>query len=493
MGNKLASAWERVSLRAKLTALSVGLIGLLLVVSSSGTIALLRTYLQQNTDTLLTATAATLRGENPMALEAQVAAGRLALPSLPSDYFIAILDANGTQQIGLVSATGGARQVPNFSSLSLDVVVATGGVPFDVDLDSEAGRQSWRVVAVPLTRGFGSVVVALPTESNARILAEYAVIGGRFGVFLLILSGLSIWLTISSAFRPLQEVERTARAVRAGDFSKRLVERPEKTEIGRLNRALNSMLEGVEGAFKRRDKTLDQMRRFVSDASHELRTPLVTVLGYAELYRMGGLKKKTDVAEAMTRIESEALRMKGLVESLLALTRLDELAGLELQETDLVALAASAVRDSAIANPEINFEAPKSADAVLLTLDSAKMQQVIANLLANAARFAPSGSAVQVSVTATDTGAELRVADHGEGIPRELRERIFERFFRADNSRNRETGGSGLGLSIVKSIVVAHGGTIEATETPGGGATFVVRLLKTPPTVAQTVELSQIS
>jgi two-component system OmpR family sensor kinase len=208
---------------------------------------------------------------------------------------------------------------------------------------------------------------------------------------------------------------------------------------------------------------------------------------------MGGLKKKTDVAEAMTRIESEALRMKGLVESLLALTRLDELAGLELQETDLVALAASAVRDSAIANPEINFEAPKSADAVLLTLDSAKMQQVIANLLANAARFAPSGSAVQVSVTATDTGAELRVADHGEGIPRELRERIFERFFRADNSRNRETGGSGLGLSIVKSIVVAHGGTIEATETPGGGATFVVRLLKTPPTVAQTVELSQIS
>jgi two-component system OmpR family sensor kinase len=185
--------------------------------------------------------------------------------------------------------------------------------------------------------------------------------------------------------------------------------------------------------------------------------------------------------------------MKGLVESLLALTRLDELAGLELEETDLVTLAASAVRDSAIAHPRVNFEPPNSSDAVLLTLDSAKIQQVIANLLANAARFAPSGSAVEVSVIATESGAELRVADHGEGIPRELRERVFERFFRADNSRNRETGGSGLGLSIVKSIVVAHGGSIEATETAGGGATFVVRLLKTPPTVSKNFELSQLS
>jgi two-component system, OmpR family, sensor kinase len=504
----ITAAWERVSLRAKLTALSVGLIGLLLIVSSAGTVALLRTYLQQNTDTLLTATAASLRSELPASLEAKIAAGQLTLPSLPSDYYIAVLDANGAQLLGLVSATGGSRDVPNFSSLSLDVVAATGGVPFEINLEMRSGGQSWRVVAVPLTRGFGSVVVALPTETNSRILAEYAVIGARFGVFLLLLSGLSIWLTISSALRPLQEVERTARAVRAGDFSKRLVERPARTEIGRLNRALNSMLEGVEGAFKRRDKTLNQMRRFLSDASHELRTPLVTVRGYAELYRMGAIKKPADVAEAMARIESEAIRMSGLVDSLLTLTRLDELSGLELDQVDLVSLAENAARDASVANPGVDFEVTSSQEAVAVNADPDKLRQVLTNLLENAARFSPQRAKVEIQITQLNavsgqtpspiTGAkplhaEVRVIDHGEGIPRELHDRVFERFFRADTSRNRETGGSGLGLSIVKSIVVAHGGEIFIEQTPGGGATFVFRLPELPPTDLSTTELSQVS
>jgi two-component system, OmpR family, sensor kinase len=500
----ISAAWERVSLRAKLTALSVGLIGLLLLVSSAGTVALLRTYLQQNTDTLLTATAASLRSENPARLEAKIAAGQLALPSLPSDYFIAILDPNGNQLLGLVSATGGPRDVPNFSSLTLDVVVATGGVPFDIELAYDDSDEDWRVVAVPLTTSFGSVVVALPTDTNARILAEYAIIGARFGAFLLILSGLSIWLTISSAFRPLQEVERTARAVRAGDFSKRLVERPEKTEIGRLNRALNSMLEGVEGAFKRRDKTLNQMRRFLADASHELRTPLVTVRGYAELYRMGAIKKPADVAEAMARIESEAVRMSGLVDSLLTLTRLDELSGLDLDTVDLVALAQNAARDAEVANPGVGFTVIAPEPAVTVRADADKLRQVLTNLLGNAGRFSPDGSNVEISIngqradgeSAPNAGnyrAEIRVSDHGEGIPPQLRERVFERFFRADTSRNRETGGSGLGLSIVKSIVLAHGGEIFVEETPGGGATFVLRLPAEPPTTLNTTELSQVS
>jgi two-component system, OmpR family, sensor kinase len=500
----ISTAWERVSLRAKLTALSVGLIGLLLVVSSAGTVALLRTYLQQNTDTLLTATAASLRSENPVRLEAKIAAGQLSLPSLPSDYFIAILDPNGNQLLGLVSATGGPRGVPNFSSLTLDVVVATAGVPFDINLETGSNEQGWRVVAVPLTTSFGSVVVALPTDTNARILAEYAIIGARFGVFLLILSGLSIWLTISSALRPLQEVERTARAVRAGDFSKRLIERPEKTEIGRLNRALNSMLEGVEGAFKRRDKTLNQMRRFLADASHELRTPLVTVRGYAELYRMGAIKKPAEVAEAMARIESEAVRMSGLVDSLLTLTRLDELSGLELDSVDLVALAQNAARDAEVANPGVRFLVSAAEPEVTVRADADKLRQVLTNLLGNAGRFSPEQSSVEIAIAGrkgnaptagetTEFQAEIRVSDHGEGIPAQLRDRVFERFYRADTSRNRETGGSGLGLSIVKSIVLAHGGEIFIEETPGGGATFVLRLPSVPPTTLNTTELSQVS
>ncbi len=476
MQNKLARAWERVSLRAKLTSLAVGLIGLLLIVSSSGTVALLSTYLQRNTDTLLTATAVTLKNENPLQLEQRITSGRVSLPSLPSDYYIAILASDGTQFLGLVASRQFDRQVPNFDSLNLEAVISTQGIPFDVEVRNPNGRDvEWRVVAMPLERANGSVVVALPIETNRQIINEYGQIGGRFGIFLLLLSGLSIWVTISSALRPLREVERTAAAVKSGDFSKRLMQRNEKTEIGRLNRALNSMLDGIESAFKGRDKTLDQMRRFVSDASHELRTPLVTVRGYAELYRMGGIKKKEDVAEAMSRIESEAIRMSGLVESLLTLTRMDELENLKFEATNLNELIQSVTKDAQVANPKLNFEI-QAEQEVTIAADANRVQQVLVNLLSNASRFAPPKSTVEVILQQHKNCAVISVVDHGEGIPESYRDKVFDRFFRADNSRNRETGGSGLGLAIAKSIVTSHHGKIWVEETKGGGAAFKVEL-----------------
>ena len=477
MQNKFQLAWERISLRAKLTTLSMGLIGLLLSVSSAGTVALLSTYLQRNTDTLLTSTAATLASENPLMLERRVANGELTLPSLPSDYYIAILNADGEQFLGLVSSAGNDRKLPNFSNFTLDVVAQTNGVPFDVEVDNEKGPHSdWRLVALPLNRAMGSVVVALPTSTTRQIISEYANIGGRFGIFLLVLSGLTTWLTITSALRPLREVERTAKSVRSGEFSSRLVERHGKTEIGRLNRALNSMLDSIESAVRGKDKTLDQMRRFVSDASHELRTPLVTVRGYAELYRMGAIKKPADVKEAMERIESEAIRMSGLVESLLTLTRMDELGQLNLEQHDLAELAEEVAKDARVANPKVSFEVTSSAELPKVELDANRIKQVLTNLVANASRFAPEGSSVEIELQLTDNKVVVSVADHGEGIPELLREKVFDRFYRADNSRNRETGGSGLGLAIARSIVTAHGGHIWVDGTPNGGATFKFEL-----------------
>jgi two-component system OmpR family sensor kinase len=292
----------------------------------------------------------------------------------------------------------------------------------------------------------------------------------------LVLSGLSIWLTITSALRPLKEVERTADAVKTGKFSSRLVTRHGKTEIGRLNKALNSMLDSIEGAVQGRDKTLEQMRRFVSDASHELRTPLVTVRGYAELYRMGAIKNKKDLAEAMGRIESEAVRMSGLVESLLTLTRMDELENLERHERDLITVARQSVKDASVANQKVSFRLSTSLDELKLMFDADRIKQVFTNLLANASRFAPESSEVTLEVAKAEDKAIVKVIDRGEGIPESLREKVFDRFYRADNSRNRETGGSGLGLAIARSIVEAHGGTIHVEETPGGGATFVITL-----------------
>lgn len=477
MKTKAVAVWERISLRAKLTTLSVGLIGLLLSVSSAGTVALLSTYLQQNTDNLLIATANQLREENPLRLELRVTTGDLTLPALPSDYYIAILDAQGNQFLGLVSATGGGRTVPNFSSLNIEAVLETGGIPFDAEVNDGIGDgQDWRMVALPLQRANGSVVVALPVDTNRQIIREYGVIGGRFGIFLIVLSGLSIWLTITSALRPLKEVERTAEAIKAGKFSTRLVQRHGKTEIGRLNRALNSMLDSIEGAVRGRDKTLDQMRRFVSDASHELRTPLVTVRGYAELYRMGAIKNKKDLTEAMARIESEAVRMSGLVESLLTLTRMDELENLNLAEHDLVALAKQSVQDISVTNNKVSFRVATSEKQLPIQIDADRVKQVFTNLLVNASRFAPDSTEVTVEIIKEDTEVEVRIIDRGEGIPASLRDKVFDRFYRADNSRNRETGGSGLGLAIAKSIVEAHGGKIRVEETPGGGATFVFTL-----------------
>lgn len=453
--------------------MSVGLIGLLLAVSSAGTVALLSTYLQRNTDTLLVATASTLSSENPLMLDRRVANGELTLPSLPSDYYIAILNEDGQQFLGLVSSAGNKRVTPNFSTLTLEVVEQTQGIPFEVEVNNPTGPDTtWRIVALPLNRALGSVVVALPTNTNRQIINEYGNIGGRFGIFLIVLSGLSIWLTITSALRPLREVERTAQSVKAGQFSSRLVERHGKTEIGRLNNALNSMLDSIESAVRGKDKTLEQMRRFVSDASHELRTPLVTVRGYAELYRMGAIKKPKDVAEAMDRIESEAIRMSGLVESLLTLTRMDELDQLTTQKVSIESIAGPVIKDASVANPKVNFEFEDETNHLEIDLDADRIKQVLTNLVANASRFAPDGSKVTVKASRVNKNLKVAVIDHGEGIPEPLQEKVFDRFYRADNSRNRETGGSGLGLAIARSIVNAHSGKIWTEATAGGGATF---------------------
>lgn len=483
----LALGWERVSLRSKLTTLSVALIGLLVAVSSLGTISLLRTYLQQNMDTMLVTTASTLSNEDPTTIENRLANRQLDLPRLPSDYYIAYLDSTGALLIGLVSSADTEdRTVPNLSNLSLTQVAATGSTPFDVhvsDSSAEGSRVEWRMIAMPLKTLPGSVVVAVPTSSNAELIRQYSAIGAGFGGLLLVISGIAIWVTISQALRPLREVERTAAAVASGDISSRLLEREGNTEIARLNHSLNTMLGSIESAMTTRNRTLEQMRQFVADASHELRTPLVSVRGYAELYRMGVLQKPEDVADAMQRIESEAIRMGGLVESLLTLARMDEGSKIALGEHDLVSIARVAAKDASVGDGNRPIEITDldgvkvAADhSLVATFDPGQLRQVLTNLLANACHFSPAGKAIEVALGLVGTKVVLEVRDHGEGIPEQLRAKVFERFYRADNSRNRETGGSGLGLSIVANIVSQHGGVVEALETPGGGATFRVTL-----------------
>ena len=490
MPSKLATAWEKVSLRSKLTGLSVAIIGLLLLVSSFGTVSVLRAYLQQNTDNLLSATASILAQQNPAEIESRLNAKRLTLPRLPSDYLISVLDARGETIYRITATDASDLELPELGVLDLDAVFLSAGVPFDLDENGTLGEvtidehDSWRVVAQPFRDFDGSIAVALPNSTNLELLRQYRAIGGGFGFLLLGLSGLSIWLTIAQALRPLREVERTAKLVASGDLSQRLIERPGKTEIARLNRSLNTMLDSLEESVSSRNKTLGQMRRFVADASHELRTPLVSVRGYAELYRKGALKKKSEVQEAMQRIESEAIRMSSLVESLLTLARLDENQQLDAKKVDMIELVQSVIKGSSATDKKLSFTVLTLSGAklakdekIFAEINESQIRQVLVNLIENAKRFSSNKSSIEVGVgQKTEDEVIIEVIDHGEGIPRQLRDKIFERFYRADNSRNRETGGTGLGLAIVKEIVLLHKGRIEVRETPQGGATFRIKL-----------------
>ena len=490
MPSRLAIAWEKVSLRSKLTGLSVAIIGLLLLVSSFGTVSVLRAYLQQNTDNLLSATASILSQQNPAEIESRLNAKRLTLPRLPSDYLISVLDARGETIYRIMATDASDIELPDLEALDLDAVFRTAGVPFDLDENGTLGEvtidehDSWRVVAQPFRDFEGSVVVALPNSTNLELLRQYRAIGGGFGFLLLGLSGLSIWLTIAQALRPLREVERTAKLVASGDLSQRLIERPGKTEIARLNRSLNTMLDSLEDSVSSRNKTLGQMRRFVADASHELRTPLVSVRGYAELYRKGALKKKSEVQEAMLRIESEAIRMSSLVESLLTLARLDENQQLDAKKVDMIELIQSVIKSGSSADKKLSFSVltlsgaklPKD-EKIFAEINESQIRQVLVNLIENAKRFSANNSSIEIAIgQKTEDEITIEVIDHGDGIPKQLRDKVFERFYRADNSRNRETGGTGLGLDIVKEIVLLHKGLIEVRDTPQGGATFRVKL-----------------
>jgi two-component system, OmpR family, sensor kinase len=267
----------------------------------------------------------------------------------------------------------------------------------------------------------------------------------------------------------------TAGAIAAGDLSRRVEPADDFTEVGRLGLALNSMLGQIEHAFDERTKSEARLRRFVADASHELRTPLTSIRGYAELFRRGANARPDDLAKAMQRIEEAAARMGVLVEDLLLLARLDQGRPLEYESVDLTRVAGAAVDDLRVTSPErtVNFE---SNGAVVVNGDEHRLRQVLANLLENARTHTPPNTPIDVRVGVAGDDALIEVRDEGPGMSAEDAARAFERFWRADPSRARESGGAGLGLAIVSAITEAHGGTAEVVTAPGAGATFRIRI-----------------
>jgi two-component system OmpR family sensor kinase len=546
----LAEWWNRVSLRTKITGVTVFLLTTGLLVAGLGTMAVLRGYLIEEVDKRVTEVAVKLQQEDLNLSQTELfnSDGPGGQSSYYGFYFAAV-DANGVLlDDNLTRADEDLRPVVKGLSLA-----RLQSLPAILTLQNASGTLEWRVVAQPaLIQGTGqqaTLLVGTTLQAANATVARYSAIFLFFGITAVIVGGAMTRLLVTSTFAPLRQVEATAARFADGDFSQRLAGATPNTEVGRLNRSLNAMLGRIDQAFTDRARTIEQMRRFVGDASHELRTPLVTVRGYAELYRMGALPQTEDVAQAMERIEKEAIRMGELVEDLLELARIDEAKPLQLTEVDLVPLARDAALDtmassagrvvtvvgtvfvepeeldtltkpiplpegvlpktpsrgvSSLATGPIAFagatlarltsrrtrerttevsqlsppEPPPSELRAIVLAEENKIRQVLANLIGNALRFTPGDSPIEIGVgvnRATDS-AVLSVIDHGEGIPPQVTEKIFQRFWRADSSRNRGTGGSGLGLAIVSAIVQAHRGTVGVVDTPGGGATFQVAL-----------------
>lgn len=282
--------------------------------------------------------------------------------------------------------------------------------------------------------------------------------------------------------RPLQEVAATAHEVAALPLSSGQVGLTMRvpveltdpaTEVGQVGAALNKLLGHVEGALDARHESEQQVRQFVADASHELRTPLATIQGYAELTRRTGADPE-QLQQAMGKVESEAGRMSTLVDDLLLLARLDSGRPLEQAPVDVSRLLLEALDDARVVDPDRKWRLHIPEEAVMTNGDEQRLHQVVTNLLTNASRHTAPGTVVTVTLTDGDP-LTLTVHDNGAGIPAELQSTIFERFTRGDSARTRESGGAGLGMSLVEAIMHAHGGRAEVTSTPGD-TTFTLTL-----------------
>jgi two-component system, OmpR family, sensor kinase len=472
---------SRLSLRARLllAVAAVALVGLL--AADVATYTALRSFLIDRVDQSLTAAhtplVRTLFQAPPKAPGAggQGEGDAAALATAAPGAFIELRDPAG---FVLVSGSTRGEFSHDKPRLPYDVhgLEGTGdqGPAFLTVDSSRHGGSEFRVRGERLSDG-SVLLVALPLQDVQSTLHRLVVI--EFVVTGAVLLGavlLGLWL-VRVGLRPLRGIEAAAANIAGGELSRRVPQGDERTEVGRLAMALNTMLQRIEDAFTKQQASEERLRRFVADASHELRTPVSAVGAYAELFERGAQQRPDDLARVLRGVRVETARMQALIEDLLLLTRLDEGRPLERLPVELVALAGEAVEAAQLIGGEwpLTIEADEPVEVIG---DRMALREVLDNLLANVRTHTPPGTHATVRVRVRDGEAVLEVADDGPGLADEDAARVFERFYRADPSRARVRGGSGLGLAVVAALTEAHGGRVELDTNPGDGATFRVRL-----------------
>ena len=483
---RLRALRRQVPLRITLVALLVGLVAVALLATGTAATSLLRGYLQSQQDAELRSVLSSAQRSSQVLATCAAPPDRL----LPSPTYLACIPPGGEDAVVVAGPPRRERSFPDLDGRALRHVRHHDRA---ITVPSADGHTRWRVAAAPIDQGY-TVLIGVDLERDQDVIGRLVALQVALGLVVLTLLGGAGYALVRNSLRPLTDVERTAQAIAAGDLSRRVPAGDERTEVGRLSRALNGMLGRIEAAFRAQQASEEQartseerMRRFVADASHELRTPLTSIRGFAELYRQGAVGTPEDTRRLMQRIEAEGSRMGLLVEDLLLLARLDQQRPLSLGPVDLGHLAGDAVHDARTLQPDrsVSLHLDESlTDAPVVQGDEARLRQVIGNLVTNALTHTPTAARVTISLAEDAEQPDavvLRVADEGPGMPAEDAARVFERFYRADASRTREAGGTGLGLAIVASLVGAHGGTVALDTAPGRGATFTVRLPRSGP------------
>lgn len=372
--------------------------------------------------------------------------------------------------------------------------------PFTVYVE---GLGTYRVLVTRDSVSSDAVLTGVSLADDEALIGRQMIIEVLLVGSGVVLAAVVCFGLVSRFLQPLRRVAATARqvATQPMDSGEVQIERRvsladlcSSTEVGEVGTALNTLLDHVNDALEVRQRSETQVRQFVADASHELRTPLAAIRGYTELVRSGreGDQLSEISQQAMDRIASESLRMSELVNDLLLLARLD--AGRELEDelVDLAPVLIESVADAQIAGPDHTFELDLSAvfgadedldeQLPLVRGDEQRLRQVLANLLANARLHTPAGTHVWVKLLQEDGRYRIVVADNGPGISPQLRGKLFERFTRADASRNRQGGSTGLGLAICAAIAQAHGGSVQLADSAqylddaAQGACFVLSL-----------------
>jgi two-component system, OmpR family, sensor kinase len=473
-----------MSLRARLLTGVLVMTAVGLLAAGGGTYLALRSFLLDRVDQQLNAARASVGRGLRQSSTSTIDTTTLDRVAPPIAFVEIRDDAGRVVAQHALSSLDGSSPAPRLPAALHPPPASQVGMPsrepalqFDTGAVSGGGR--YRVLVSSLPASGGVLVVAVSLDDVNATLRRLLEVELLIAAGLLVALALATFWLLRSGLRPLERIAEVAGGIAQGDLDVRVSPAEDRTEIGRLGLALNGMLERLEDAFARRDRSEAQLRRFVSSASHELRTPLTSIRGYAALLRRGAKRDPEVLETSISRIESEATRMGGLIDDLLLLARLDEQRPLARASIDLAVIAREAAEDARVRDPE----RPIAVDAdgpVSVIGDQQRLREIVDNLLENAYVHTPAAAPVAIEVGVRDGLAFLAVIDTGPGIDPEQAPHLFERFYRGTPPGSGDaaprTQGSGLGLAIVKTIAEAHGGSATVSSRPGEGARFEITL-----------------